>query len=1105
MSQKSVREYDGKRMLFEYVEKQSKSNNEDLKKLISKSISIQHNLVAEYISGKSSEESLQKDFPFLKEEKLVAKPDQLVKRRGKHGLVAINKTLKEALEWIKSKEKTDIEIEGLTGQFDHFILEPMTPHEDKDEFYVNVQSFRQGDQIMFYEQGGVDIGDVDLKAKTFLVETGHTPTEQEIIEKLLENVPKDQQETVAAFLIVLWQFYLDYNMGYVEINPFVVVNKSVRVLDMAAKVDETAHFESGDCWGELLFPAPFGKKLLPEEEYIRDLDSKTGSSLKLTVLKKNARVWTMVAGGGASVIYADTVVDLGFGEELANYGEYSGDPSETLTFEYANTILKLLLADATPNKILLIGGGIANFTNVADTFQGIARAIERHAALLRERSVKIYVRRGGPNYQQGLQMMKQLGVRTNVSIEVFGPETHLTKICSMALCPETIKTNVDDDNNNNNNAGSGNIVKMGRTESSSSLDDQANTSDSESVGPNPTPVPTKPLLPYELFNVSSRSIVYGMQPRAVQGMLDFDHICGRAAPSVVAMVFPFSGNHFQKFYWGSKEIVIPVYEKLQQATTKHTDANTLVNFASCRSVYDTVDEALDWPQLRTIAVIAEGVPERRTRQLIAKAKAKNVVLIGPATVGGIKPGVFRIGNTGGMLDNVIASRLYRPGSVAYVSRSGGLSNELNNICRQVADGVYEGIAIGGDRFPGSTFSDHLFRFEKDPNVKVLVLLGEVGGDEEYAIADAVKSGKITKPLVAWCIGTCAKVFPYEVQFGHAGALALGQRQTAAAKNAYLKQCGAHVPSSFDQFDDVLRDVFKAQVAAGNIVLKPEPPVPSIPMDYNWAQKLGLIRKPTSFMSTISDDRGEELLYAGMPISNVFKEDLGLGGVISLLWFQRRLPQYACKFIEMILMLTADHGPAVAGAHNTIVTARAGKDLVSALCSGLLTIGPRFGGALDEAARQFSEAYDKNLTPKEFVLRERSAKRLIMGIGHRIKSVQNPDMRVTILKDYVKKTFAKTDLLDYALEVEKITTAKKSNLILNIDGLIAVAFVDLLRGSGAFSEEDANEYIKLGCLNGLFVLGRSIGFIAHWLDQVRLKQPLYRHPWDDINYAADVNR
>ena len=79
-----------------------------------------------------------------------------------------------------------------------------------------------------------------------------------------------------------------------------------------------------------------------------------------------------------------------------------------------------------------------------------------------------------------------------------------------------------------------------------------------------------------------------------------------------------------------------------------------------------------------------------------------------------------------------------------------------------------------------------------------------------------------------------------------------------------------------------------------------------------------------------------------------------GGVISLLWFGRRLPKWGCKFLEMTLMLTADHGPAVSGAHNTIVTARAGKDLISALCSGLLTIGPRFGGAIDGAATQFSE-------------------------------------------------------------------------------------------------------------------------------------------------------
>lgn len=99
----------------------------------------------------------------------------------------------------------------------------------------------------------------------------------------------------------------------------------------------------------------------------------------------------------------------------------------------------------------------------------------------------------------------------------------------------------------------------------------------------------------------------------------------------------------------------------------------------------------------------------------------------------------------------------------------------------------------------------------------------------------------------------------------------------------------------------------------------------------------MIRKPASFMTSICDERGQELLYAGMPVTEVLKQNVGIGGVVSLLWFQRCLPPIYCKFLEMSLMLTADHGPAVSGAHNTIVCARAGKDLVSSLVSGLLTI------------------------------------------------------------------------------------------------------------------------------------------------------------------------
>ncbi|KAK5164704.1 hypothetical protein LTR04_001710 [Oleoguttula sp. CCFEE 6159] len=614
--------------------------------------------------------------------------------------------------------------------------------------------------------------------------------------------------------------------------------------------------------------------------------------------------------------------------------------------------------------------------------------------------------------------------------------------------------------------------------------------------------PSRPLSPqkdYALFHNKTRCFVYGLQPKAVQGMLDFDFICKRKTPSVAGIIYTFGGQFVSKMYWGTSETLLPVYQSVEQAMAKHNDVDTVVNFASSRSVYSSTMELLEYPQIRSIAIIAEGVPERRAREILHVAKKKGVVIIGPATVGGIKPGAFKIGNTGGMMDNIVASKLYRKGSVGYVSKSGGMSNELNNIIANTTDGVYEGVAIGGDRYPGTTFIDHMLRYQADPECKVLLLLGEVGGVEEYRVIEAVKSGRINKPIVAWAIGTVASMLKTEVQFGHAGSFANSQLETAAMKNKSMKEAGFFVPDTFEDMPKVLEQVYQSLVKQGTIKPQPEPAVPKIPIDYSWAQELGLIRKPAAFISTISDDRGQELLYAGMPISDVFKDNIGIGGVMSLLWFRRRLPDYASRFLEMVLMLTADHGPAVSGAMNTIITTRAGKDLISALVSGLLTIGSRFGGALDGAAEEFTKAYDKGLSPRDFVDTMRKENKLIPGIGHRVKSRNNPDLRVELVKEFVKKNFPSCKMLDYAIAVETVTTSKKDNLILNVDGAVAVCFVDLLRNCGAFSAEEAEDYLKMGVLNGLFVLGRSIGLIAHFLDQKRLRTGLYRHPWDDITY------
>ncbi|MGB3943715.1 MAG: citrate/2-methylcitrate synthase, partial [Methanothrix sp.] len=422
-----------------------------------------------------------------------------------------------------------------------------------------------------------------------------------------------------------------------------------------------------------------------------------------------------------------------------------------------------------------------------------------------------------------------------------------------------------------------------------------------------------------------------------------------------------------------------------------------------------------------------------------------------------------------------------------------------NIIARNSSGAVEGIAVGGDRYPGSDLLDHILRFEASPDVAIIASLGEVGGTDEYRIVEALQDGRIRKPLVIWVTGTCSKVLPGSVQFGHAGAKAQTDLETADAKNRALKEAGAIVPDSFDGYGDEIRRVYERLLAEGRVREVEEPEIPTIPMDYAKAVSEGIVRKSTNLICTISDDRGEEVLYGGKPLSRVLDDGMGIGGVIGLLWFKKEIPPWAAEFIELVLQIVADHGPAVSAAHNAIVASCAGKDLITSLASGLLTIGPRFGGAIDDAAHEFKRAKDSGLSPEEFVKEMKTAGINIPGIGHRIKSVKNPDKRVELLIGYARENFERTDLLDYALSVQEITTAKKGNLILNVDGCIGVLFIDLMSSCEAFDERDIDDVIKYGYLNGLFALGRSIGIIGHILDQKRLDSRLYRHPQDDIAF------
>ena len=368
---------------------------------------------------------------------LVVKPDQLIKRRGKLGLIKVNASFGEVKTWVGEKMGVDMQIGKATGKLKTFIIEPFLPHQQSEEAYVCVYSVREKDVILFHHEGGVDIGDVDSKAAKLEVDIKETMeiTVGQVKDSLLSKFAGDK-DLVAKFIVALYKQYVALHFTYLEINPLVVTQGKVYILDLAAKLDATADFVCRNKWGEVDYPPPFGRDAFPEEAYIADIDAKTGASLKLTILNASGRIWTMVAGGGASVIYSDTICALGGSTELANYGEYSGAPSEQQTYDYAKTILSLMTREKhRDGKVLIIGGGIANFTNVAATFKGIVRALEEYQTALREFGIRLFVRRAGPNYQEGLRVMREVTHVTCSSVPYQFKVFRLDRICQfLCLC-----------------------------------------------------------------------------------------------------------------------------------------------------------------------------------------------------------------------------------------------------------------------------------------------------------------------------------------------------------------------------------------------------------------------------------------------------------------------------------------------------------------------------------------------------------------------------------------------------------------------------------------------------------------------------------------------
>ncbi|KAH6809593.1 ATP-citrate lyase A-1 [Perilla frutescens var. frutescens] len=416
MARKKIREYDSKRLLKEHFKRISGSELEIKSAQVTESTDFN--------------ELVDKE-PWLSSTRLVVKPDMLFGKRGKSGLVALNLDLAGVAAFVKERLGKEVEMGGCKGPITTFIVEPFVPH--NEEYYLNIVSERLGCSISFSECGGIDIEENWDKVKTIFLPTGASFT-SEVSAPLVATLPLEIKPVIEEFIKFVYTLFLDLDFTFLEMNPFTLVNGKPYPLDMRGELDDTATFKNFKKWGNIEFPLPFGRVMSPTESFIHGLDEKTSASLKFTVLNPKGRIWTMVAGGGASVIYADTVGDLGYASELGNYAEYSGAPNEEEVLQYARVVIDCATAEPDGQKrALVIGGGIANFTDVAATFSGIIRALKEKEAKLKAARMNLYVRRGGPNYQKGLEKMRTLAEEIGIPIEVYGPEATMTGICKQAI------------------------------------------------------------------------------------------------------------------------------------------------------------------------------------------------------------------------------------------------------------------------------------------------------------------------------------------------------------------------------------------------------------------------------------------------------------------------------------------------------------------------------------------------------------------------------------------------------------------------------------------------------------------------------------------------
>jgi succinyl-CoA synthetase alpha subunit len=528
--------------------------------------------------------------------------------------------------------------------------------------------------------------------------------------------------------------------------------------------------------------------------------------------------------------------------------------------------------------------------------------------------------------------------------------------------------------------------------------------------------------------------------------------------NVVAGVTPGKG--------GENVLGVPVFNTPQDAVNSLGKIDISVIFVPAAGVKDAGIAAIE-AGIKLTVLVPDRIPVWDAMEIAAAAKANDATFLGPNTLGVLSPGKGVVGMIGGRAES--ARQWFKPGipkGVGVISRSGGMASSTGYYLGQVGVRISTIAHIGGDAVLGIRIPDAALMFEGDPLTEAIVIFGEIGSSQEEELAQLILDKKVTKPVIAYIGGKAARE---GTRFSHAGAIIEGGRGTHAGKVKALREAGATVVDAFGELPAAVVEILTK--------LKGESLMSETDKNAVW----------NTAVTRVEPNR---VAVRGYDIAELMGR-VSFGAAAYLILTGEMPKPRVAKLMDAILVSSIDHGATPPSALAARTAASTGASLSAAVAAGIMSINRHHGGAIEDCARQLKAIADR--AKRESISIEeaatltlatmREAGERMAGFGHR---VHTKDPRTTRLFELAREAGVDGMHMKAARAVEKSFADAKKALPINVDGAIGAILADLGLNPAAF--------------NGIFMIARTPGLIAHVIEEQTREKPMRRI--DPVKHGYD---